>query len=76
MTKLWAFLAMVGGLMLGFLKLFSMGRKSAQNEIKAKSEKTARKTETAANKAIIDGQANEAKINEDKIDTVNRDHFT
>jgi hypothetical protein len=72
MSKIYAFVAFVGGLILAFLKIFSMGKTSAQNEIKAQTEETAREYENAGSEALIKGLEKES----DEDNTSAGDHFS
>ena len=76
MGKIYAMMAFVGGLILAFLKIFSMGKTSATNEIKAETEETAREYENAGADAYIGGMENEAEVKSEKVNTSAVDHFT
>lgn len=71
MGKIYAVMAFVGGLILAFLKIFSMGKTSATNEIKAQSMEDKMEYEKAGREAADTGRINEEKVkNEDnKPDT-------
>ncbi|WP_372743282.1 hypothetical protein [Neptunomonas sp.] len=75
-SKIWAFLAAIGGILLGVLKVFSLGQKSAENKIKAQQEEAAREYENAGSEAMISGLEKERKAKDDKVDTAKRDHFS
>ena len=75
MGKIYAAMAFVGGLILAFLKIFSMGQTSATNKIKAESEEAAREYERAGSEALIGGLNREQEKADEDIDTVNRTDF-
>ena len=75
-AKIWAFLALVGGVLLGVLKVFSLGKKSATNEIKAKQEAKARETEKLGAEAMVGGLEKERGARNAPVDTDKRDHFS
>ena len=74
--KIYAMMGFVGGLILAFLKIFSMGKTSAANEIKAETEEAAREYENAGAEAYINGIENEAEVRNEKVTTSAVDHFT
>ena len=75
MGKIYAMMAFVGGLILALLKIFSMGKTSATNKIKAESEEAAREYERAGSEALIGGLNREQEKTNEAIDTDKRDHF-
>ena len=75
MGKIYAVMAFVGGLILAFLKIFSMGKTSAANKIKAETEEAAREYERAGSEALIGGLKREQEKADEDIDTVNRTDF-
>ena len=76
LSKIKIFLAAGLGIAIAMIMAFRKGGKSAANEIKAETEASARDYQQEANKAILTGMEQEAKKRNEKIDTVNRDHFS
>lgn len=69
---LFGFIATILGLV---ISIYNKGRKSAANEIKAKSEEEAREVEKAGSEAIISDIQKQQEIRDEKIDHSRRDHF-
>lgn len=77
MSKIYAALAALVAVAGAFVATFFQGKKSATNEIKAKSEEKARDQERDAHEALADGLQNEHKAANEKVDPDQpRDHFS
>ena len=76
MTKLWAMLGAIGGVILALFASFRAGAKGKANEIKAQQEQAAREYEKAGSEALIGGLENEQKVKDEEVDTTKRDHFS
>ena len=75
MNKIWALLGVVGAAVLAIFTAYSKGGKAKEDEIVAKTEKTARKYEKASSDALSDGLQKEAKVSNEKPDTDIVNHF-
>jgi len=68
MRKVWAILAGVGAVLLGVLKVFSMGQQSKANEISAETSQREKEISDDAHLEIIAGQKKQQEIRDEERD--------
>ena len=75
MSKVYALLAAIGGVLLAVLSAFKKGEKSGKAQVKAEAEEAARAYQEAGSEAMVTGLKAEQEIKNEKVNTTKRDHF-
>ncbi len=75
MTRVYIILASLAGFIASLFAVFTAGGRSARNKVLAQQAEDARQYQQAGIEAMTGGLENEQKVNNETIDTDNRDHF-
>ena len=76
MGKIYAAAGIIFGVIAAIFTAWFKGGQFKENEIKAKSEETAREYQQAGSEAIIGGIEKENQVRNEKVDTDSRSHFS
>ena len=76
MSKIYAFFAIIFGLIAAIFAAYRKGAQSSEDKIRAELAEVAREYENVGSEAMIGGLNHENRVKNETVDTDIRDHFS